>query len=251
MNKNDEIVTWENEPIERTLNALQNKGMTPKMLRAHEVLSDGRIPANALYKRDGKGGKPFDYVKHTWITRLFNDAFGTFWSWYGGEHVSVDPHDGSVAASGRVVVHMPLTHPDGSITFFDREILDWGAIEAFPVKNNNGDPVFHWDGAPVYTMSTGDRILSAISLAITRCAMRGFNIGIELREPADQGEITALDAWNVLLRYGKKFNFSKERVIEIIKSLGITNDTLMERYAEAYSAIYEASRNLEEAPDLG
>jgi hypothetical protein len=215
--------------------------ITAKTVQAWNVLTTGQVPPEHLLERPGYP-KPVKYVNHTYAQRLMNEAFR--WNW-DFEVITYQVHeDGSVSSITKMSVHIPVTinKQTGEPIYKTRVITEVGAFESY-FKKDKGAVVLDALGKPEFTMSTADRVASSVSRGLVKCMERAFNIGSELKQ-ADN-TMTPLDAWNALLAFGRNQGLTREAIIEILKSLDITKDTLLDRFYEAYEAVYQKAKGLE------
>ena len=152
-----------------------------------------------------------------------------------------------------MTVHMPLGKDDnGVVQWHKRVVTEIGSFEAYPMRttvqrqDEKGrtieEQVFKKgpDGKVMYTMNTADRVASSVSRGLVKCLARAFNIGLELSEKE-----TVMDdkiAWNVLLRFGLNQGLTRDEIIEIVKSAGLTRETMVDKFQVGYAAVYNASR---------
>lgn len=189
--------------------------MTQDRLNALTILAEGKIPDKYIYKRPGKGGKTFRYVKHTWITKLLQDAFGMLWS-YDISKTEIHP-DGSATAIVTLTINVPLA--DG--TFFSTHVSEVGAFEG------------------PKDMSAAYKTASAVSRGLCKAVYRLFGIGAEFY--GEEDAMTADDAWRSLLSYGRSKGVDKAGVVSIMKELGIGKESITDRFEEVFDRISGSS----------
>lgn len=232
-------------------------------LAALAVIEDGRVPPHAIKTRQGPSGQQIQYASHYWTTRLLNSAFRWLWDF---ECLEYDVHkDGSVSSRNRMTIHIPVgVDTNGATMWHKRIITEIGSFEAYQMKidvqkeNPSGGPpimvrvpkIDEATGEPVYTMSTADRVASSVSRGLVKCVGRAFGIGFELSDIEE--EMDATSAWNILLRFGRNQGLQRDEVIDAIKEVGITKETLIDKFQVAYSSVYNKARKqvMEEMPDL-
>jgi len=207
--------------------ATMTGNITAKTVESWQVLTTGAIPEEHLKERPGYP-KPVKYLSHVYGQRLLNEAFR--WNW-DFECLSYQVHeDGSVSSITRLTIHYPIgiNKLTGNPIWKDRIITEIGSMEAYEKK------------AGGFTLSTADRVASSVSRGLVKCLERGFNLGSDLKEVEE--EVTPLQAWNTLLRFGKKQGLERETIINLIKEKGITQETLIDRFQEAYTLVYEKAK---------
>jgi hypothetical protein len=204
------------------------------------VLEDGAVPPSAIKVRPGYPGD-IKYASHVWGTRTLNAAFRWLWDY---EVLAWEVfEDGSVATSCKLTVHIPMD--ENSKRFYTRKIREVGAFEAYIKKDNNGHPIISAvTGKPDFTMSTADRVASSASRGLMKCMLRAFNIGTEFSEGEE--ELTPKLAWNLLLKFGKNQGLTRDEIIEVIKAKGIKSEELVDKYQQAYTAIYNKAKGQEQ-----
>jgi len=187
--------------------------VSPGQLKAISALRTAKIPKEHIKKHPGKGGKTFSFVPHTIATDTLNSALGMNWDWEILDY-SLYP-DNSAVARGKLTVHW--TDRDGKER--ERKVTEMGGFDG------KGDKP-----TAAYV------VLSACSRALLRCMLRMFGYGRELY-PDDEGGLTTEQAWNTLEQYAKTKKVSKEELVAAIKTSGITKDTLVDRFEEAYALV--------------
>jgi len=121
----------------------------------------------------------------------------------------------------RLSMHIPVTQPDGSTTFLTRHVQETGVF-----INDMKIPK-----APA--------VASSVSRGLVRCLARMLGYGLEFYEK-DNGDITPQEAWNTLWSFAQNQGVKEQDdVVAIIKKLGITQETLVDRFEEAWSAVSE------------
>ena len=233
-----------------------------KTLAALAVIEEGKVPPEAIKEREGAGGKMIPYASHVWVTRTMNAAFRWLWDY---RCVSYDVHnDGSVSSLCELKVYIPIgMQEDGSPIFHVRTMQEIGSFQAYPrmhevTKTIDGkkrrvrEPLVNSvTGEIEYTMNTADRVASSVSRGLVKAVGRMFDIGFELVE--EDKDLSPVDTWNVLLRFGKNQGLTREEIIEIVKDAGLTKENIVDKFHLGYSAIYNAARGeeKEDIPDLG
>jgi hypothetical protein len=194
--------------------------VTPRVTQAEfytavRALENGRVPEHAKSHRIGRGKKTFTYVKHTWLTEQLRNALGYNWDF---TVVSVQEYsDGSVGAIVRLDVRVPL----GNDKFMTTSITEVGVQEQ-----------------PTDKMPVSYRVASAVSRGLARCAMRRFGLGQEFYEEGDEAGPTVEDLWRDIQREANGVGVSQERVLELMKAMGINRENLNSRVIDLVQAIY-------------
>jgi hypothetical protein len=154
-----------------------------------------------------------------------NDAMGMMWDWEILD-AQVLP-DNSGIAFGRMTLHWE----DDTGREHTRVITEIGGKEA------------------VKDMSLAFILQSAASRSLLRCMLRAFGYGIELYTNEDN--MTATQAWGVLEDYAKNKGVKQADLVQAIKDAGITNETLVDRFEEAYNLVVQlAQKPKSKMPDL-
>jgi hypothetical protein len=203
---------------------VDNDLLSAEVLHALETLSTGTIPREAVKEHPGKGGKTFKYVSHIWVTQQLRRAFGQLWSMRVQSYQVFA--DGAVALV-TLVLKMPTGSVHGMPTFLENEITEVGAFDGGGGKM----------GAPMM-------IASAVSRGLVKCVMRRFGVGEEFYG-ADEFEITAAEAWDRLSSAFLKEGLTKEKILEVLKLIDINRDNIVERYLEAWKAVYTEAHKKE------
>ncbi len=226
------------EPEEILAELLKLEGkITSKTLDAWDIIATGVVPKTGISTRPGYPDE-IKYVAHTYVQQVMNAAFRYLWDF---QVLSYQVHDdGSTSALCQMTVMIPIgTDKDGNTIFHKRTITEVGAFESYMKTDKQThkpilDPV---TGKPTFTMSVADRVASAASRGLVKCAFRGFNLGLQLSAKGEP-ELTPLEQWRKLLDRAYKLGVSRERTIELCKTLGIKEENLVRRFQEAYIAIY-------------
>jgi hypothetical protein len=252
--------THKNEELAVTSNQVVNA----RHVEAVNILHSKIIPANAIKKRPGKGGKMFSYVDHTWITGLLQDGFQNQWSFElldwevynetlqirdgknnDGSPKYKDVPNTSIAARCKLTLHV-IVNPEVRKYESDPFLYDRSVIEVGAFDKNPGMP-------------TAMGIASAASRGLCRCVMRMLGIGMELYTDDDYNtEITPKKAWNILKQYairnGVKWTDEiQKELISKLEQAGIDSAELPDRFAEAYDLtnqfLGKSSSKMERIPD--
>lgn len=216
-------------------------GITAQTVEAWNVLTTGIVPKDKLKHRKGYP-RDIPYVDHVYATALMNEAFR--WNWdFEVLDTQLYP-DGSTVAITRLTVYMPIgvNRVTGEPIWKTRVVTEVGAFEMYLRRDKNGDPILDPATGDVQaTMGTSDRIASAASRGLVKCMERAFGIGAELK--SEPHEMTSLDAWNSLLAFGLARGMERDTIIATVKDAGITKDDLLDRFQEAYTLVYERTKD--------
>lgn len=213
--------------VATTAAELTKAQVNPEFLKAINALKKKKVPASAIQKRPGKGGKTFSYVSHTWATETVQNALGNLWSYEAIKwDVFTDNIKGkdvqNVAALVKFTMHIPFeTGSNGTMELMDRSVTEVGSFvnEA--------------------RMPTSNAIAAAISRGLCRCLMRMFGLGIEFYK-SDDIQMTVVDAWNALWEFAQNQSFrDKDAVTKAFADEGITKDNLVDRFEDAYRVVAE------------
>ena len=204
---------------------LTKSEINPEFLKAINALKKKKVPASAIQKRPGKGGKTFSYVSHTWATETVQNALGNLWSYDAIKwDVFTDTIKGkdvqNVAALVMFTMHIPF-ETNGTMQLMDRSVTEVGSFvnEA--------------------RMPTSNAIAAAISRGLCRCLMRMFGLGIEFYK-SDDIQMTTVDAWNALWEFAQNQGFrDKDAVTKAFADAEITKDNLVDRFEDAYRVVAE------------
>ena len=204
---------------------LTKSEINPEFLKAINALKKKKVPASAIQKRPGKGGKTFSYVSHTWATETVQNALGNLWSYDAIKwDVFTDTIKGkdvqNVAALVMFTMHIPF-ETNGTLQLMDRSVTEVGSFvnEA--------------------RMPTSNAIAAAISRGLCRCLMRMFGLGIEFYK-SDDIQMTTVDAWNALWEFAQNQGFrDKDAVTKAFADAEITKDNLVDRFEDAYRVVAE------------
>jgi len=204
---------------------LTKSEINPEFLKAINALKKKKVPASAIQKRPGKGGKTFSYVSHTWATETVQNALGNLWSYDAIKwDVFTDTIKGkdvqNVAALVKFTMHIPF-ETNGTMQLMDRSVTEVGSFvnEA--------------------RMPTSNAIAAAISRGLCRCLMRMFGLGIEFYK-SDDIQMTTVDAWNALWEFAQNQGFrDKDAVTKAFADAEITKDNLVDRFEDAYRVVAE------------
>jgi hypothetical protein len=200
--------------------------ISPESLKAITALRTARIPKEDLRQHEGKSGKIFSYVPHPLATATMNDAFGMNWDWQILDYM-VYP-DKSAVARGQLILY--YWDRDGNRQ--RRTITEVGGYQF--VGDN---PVL------------ANVVLSACSRALLRCMFRAFGYGKELYKEDSKG-LTPAGAWDVLKRFAKTKKVKEGDLVKAIKEAGITDETFIDRYEEAYQLVLQLAAPIPASPDL-
>ena len=217
MAKNTELSTAAAELTKPEIN--------PEFLKAINALKKKKVPASAIQKRPGKGGKTFSYISHTWATETIQNALGNLWSYDAIKwDVFTDNIKGkdvqNVAALVKFTMHIPF-ESNGTMQLMDRSVTEVGSFvnEA--------------------RMPTSNAIAAAISRGLCRCLMRMFGLGIEFYK-SDDIQMTTVDAWSALWEFAQNQGFrDKDAVTKAFADAEITKDSLVDRFEDAYRIVAE------------
>jgi hypothetical protein len=217
MAKNTELSTAAAELTKSEIN--------PEFLKAINALKKKKVPASAIQKRPGKGGKTFSYISHTWATETIQNALGNLWSYDAIKwDVFTDNIKGkdvqNVAALVKFTMHIPF-ESNGTMQLMDRSVTEVGSFvnEA--------------------RMPTSNAIAAAISRGLCRCLMRMFGLGIEFYK-SDDIQMTTVDAWSALWEFAQNQGFrDKDAVTKAFADAEITKDSLVDRFEDAYRIVAE------------
>jgi hypothetical protein len=193
-----------------------NSVLDVKMIEAYNNLTSKKVPKSAIQSHPGKGGQTFTYVDHIWVTEQLQNALGNGWSW---EVLHWEVFEDSVAVSGKLTMHMPAGDQ-----IFDRSVTEVGVFD-----RRKG-------------MTTASTIASAASRALCRSAMRMFGLGIEFYKKNKEDAPTVDEAWTSLKSFAKNQGVKWDDQFgkaygDAIKAAGITRETLIDRYSEAYKIL--------------
>ena len=216
------VVTQANEMMFQ-----EERGISVKTIQAVQALREAKIPANMIQTHPGKGGKTFSYLSHIYATELVINALDQFYSMDVLEARMCS--DGTAYARVQFQVHVPMTQPDGTITFFTNSITEVGAFEG------SGK------------MPEAFMLASAASRGFVKCLMRRFGLGKELYQSDVQ--ITPKEAWSSLWAFvenqlGKPANKDASTVrrgemVNLLKGANISSENLVDKFQDAYSLIHE------------
>lgn len=111
-------------------------------------------PARAIKRREGPGGRQFDYVEAGYVKDLLNKTFNT-WSF-----TIVDKQVGNtqIWVQGRLTVQIPVPQKDGSITFIEI------------VKEQFGGALIKKSRETQIPIDIGNDLKAAASDALKKCA---------------------------------------------------------------------------------
>jgi hypothetical protein len=197
----------------------EGKVLTSEVLQAMETLSTGEVPADAVKEHPGKGGKTFSYISHIYVTQQLRRAFGPLWSMKVQSYQLFT--DGAVAL---VTLILKIPTDNG---FIENEITEVGAFDGGGGK-----------------MASPMMVASAVSRGLVKCVMRRFGLGEEFYG-ADEFELTVEEAWARLKASGIREGLTESQILDVIKGLGITRENIVDRYLEAWKAIYSESHKVE------
>lgn len=187
--------------------------LTPEMIAALQTLSSGEIPAEAVRERPGKGGKVFNYVEHTWLSRQLRKGLGMWWSYDVRDARILD--DGSAMAVVSLQVHMPLSNGE----MFTNSVTEVGVWE-----DQSG------------SMPMAMRVASAVSRGLARCAMRRFGIGEEFYH--DDDGMSWKEAYRSLEKHAKSRGMSKEDFDDFLtKDMNIGRENIVENFLAVWKEI--------------
>lgn len=203
----------------------------PLVIRAKAIIDSGEIPESAIKTHPGAGGKTFKYIKHTWISRMMNAAFGPYWSWQVLD-VQVQSDDSGIARV-QMDINYPYYDQHLNITFFRRTITEIGAFVA-------------QEGAH---MKKSNIAASAVSRGLARCFMRAFNVGAKFYEEDGLEEITNKSVWNEVARFADRNDINRDTMIAALKTAGITRDDLAAKRDEVWRIVNKLKRPEEEVPE--
>lgn len=197
MTTDSSVVVWDEEQNEL------------KRWQAIETIVTQEVPKEAIRTRPGRGGKTFSYVSHDWVTGVLNDAFGFDWDF------EALPETLRVSEAGVGIFCRLTVRKDGS-----------------PVTKVE----FGWK-ENIKGMTEGDRIKSAVSDGLRRCAMR-LGVGLSLYG----GDMTAQDVKNMLVAYAQKnLNWDARQTFDYLKEKGFSAADLLPRSDEMYRELAAAA----------
>ena len=186
--------------------------MSAERLTALNVLVSGKVPAHAVVKRPGRGGKKFSYVKHSYINDLLRDAFGYMWGYEVLEVQAYDDH------SAMALVRLTMYVPQDDGRYLEVPTTAVGAHEDTSGK-----------------MCKAFMVASAASRGLCKAAMRRFGVGREFY--GDEATLSPAGAWATLKEFGARREISERDIAAKMKELGITGEMLVDRFQEAYDAV--------------
>lgn len=186
--------------------------MDAKRLAALNALVSGKVPASAVSTRKGRAGKTFSYLKHIYGNDLLRDAFGYMWGYEVLEVQTYDDH--SAIARVKLTMYIPL----GDGQYLEIPTTTVGAHEDTSGK-----------------MCRAFMAASAASRGLCKCLMRRFGVGREFY--GDGVTLSPAGAWAALKEFGARQGVSEETIVAEMKELGITKETLVDRFQEAYDAV--------------
>lgn len=217
---------------------LFSEEMSVKRFNAMQALQSREVPRDQIKTRPGKSGKVFSYIKHTYATDTLINAVDQFFSHDVVEARMMD--DGTAMALVRLQIHIPYQQPDGHIDIMTNSITEVGAFE----------------GAP--QMAHAYKMASAASRGLVKCLMRRFGLGIDLYGADD--EMTWQDAWKALWtfaynKHGKPGSKDAQKALadkvrEELKKHGVSSDTLLDRFEDAYAIVSRMVSNEPEVPSM-
>jgi hypothetical protein len=202
----------------------------PQTAQAIQAITTGKVQPNVIRQYNGKGGKLFSYIPHTDGTKTMQDAFGQRWDWEVVRHDVFA--DGSAIAYGRISIH-----------FFDQAGQQ---VHTRVIQEVGGrEPIVNKDGK--VTSVTAFTVLGAASRSLLRCMMRAFGYGLELYREEDE-DFTVEQAYLVLQDYARTQGLKDERHrwVDALKAIGITKENMLDRFEEAYKAIYEVGKQVKQ-----
>lgn len=213
---------------------LLDKRFTPEVLTARELIITGVTPEEAIKRHPGKGGKVFEYIKHTYGSETMRNAFGPTWGFKTGRWEYFD--DRSAAIECTLWVDYSLKDDGGEPTgeYYRQEVTEVGMFEGGT------------------SMPKAFIIGSAASRGLMRCMMRMFGVGQEFYDKED--DVTPAGPWTALKRFGVSRGIDEETIIQAFKDAEITGDTLVEPqvFERAYKIVSElagTSAPLDKVPD--
>lgn len=189
-------------------------------LAAIQTLS-GPIPPEYLSRRDARGGTALDYVKHTIVTRLLQQAFGPYWSksvsdaqFYRGQRVNKKTGEVTefTTASALVTLTLYIGQSDGSL---------------FPVSTTAVGVFDNTFGLP-----EAAAIAAAASRGLCRAVAERLGFGWELYLKDDDIRLTAGSAWSALKAYAEEYGIPEAALAEAVKTKGFTRDDLVPKFGE-------------------
>jgi len=216
---------------------LVNDEVNVGTLRAIQALKNRQVPPEIVQTRPGRGGKTFDYIPHTYVTETLVDGLDMYFS-----HDVLEAHiceDGSSWAMVRLQVHIPIHQPDGTVAFFTNSITEIGAFDG--------------PGA----MLDAHKLAAAASRGLAKCLMRRFKIGLELYK--QEGDVTPEAAWTSLFEFAanqrrvksqEQRKALKDEIVAALKQHGITGETLLDRFSEAYQIVTDLAKNKPATPPM-
>lgn len=205
--------------------------ITAATIRATEILRNSEVPRSAIYTHPGKGGKQFEYIKHTWATKLLQDALGPLWSFNVLEaHIE---NDGSAWVRSEYIEHIQYCQPDGTIAWHNPTIVEIGAFEGSQA------------------MSAANKLAAAASRSLLRCLMRRYGIGVNLYDSAE--EVTPDVAWGQICSMARKasakfgdgdddYKLLMGIIRDDLHKAGITKDNLLLRFEEAWRTAFDLTQ---------
>jgi hypothetical protein len=214
------------------IKSIQSGSIKPAMVRALNVLDQGKVPAKQIDTRPGPSGKTLSYVKHTYATKLLQDGLGPLWSFEvlhwevfretlsvkGAGDKKVERESVSVATQCKLTVLHPILNTEDE--YMKQTVTEVGAFE-----KNAGMPT---------AMAVG----AAASRGLCRCMMRMIGLGMEFYDKAEP-EITPTQAWNILKSYLERRGIEwdedfKEALTKALELEGISSDNIVDKFTVAY-----------------
>jgi len=219
------------------MDVLVNDEVNAGTFRAIQALKNRQVPPEIIQTRPGRGGKTFDYIPHTYVTETLVDGLDMYFS-----HDVLEARmceDGSSFALVRLQIHIPIHQPDGTIAFFTNSITEVGAFDG--------------PGA----MLDAHKLAAAASRGLAKCLMRRFKIGLELYK--QEGDVTPEAAWASLFEFaanqrharGKEERAAlKDEIVAALKEHGITGESLLDRFSEAYQIVTDLAKSRPATPPM-
>jgi len=195
--------------------------ITPETVRALTSLATARIPKEMISEHPGKGGRKFQYVKHTHATRVMLES-GLLWDFKADVGNAMVFDDRSAAVPCTLTVRIQLRTGE----WLERSVTEVGAFE---------------DGGA--GMPSAMMVASAASRGLPRCMMRMFGWGIELYPDS---ETPPVGWWRALTGLARKYKVDPKLLRDQLKEEGFSEDDLGPKFDEIVGIIKDLADYKEE-----
>lgn len=198
--------------------------INPKTVEAQLALQNHKIPESAVRTRQARGGKPLSYIDHVYATETVQRALPPTWSFKVRSYEYFE--DNSVLAICSFKFYMPYTSVNGT-EWVEREVAEIGSF----INDRKMVKAF--------------AISSAVSRGFVRCLMRMFGFGIEFyknKREEDNEDVTPEQAWAMAVATGASLGINQEKVLEIMKSIGVWKDNIADEFQHLWEALNEHAK---------